>query len=194
MGATATKERPIQVDPNGLRPGKVGIMFLNLGGPEKLDEVEDFLFNLFNDEDIIRLPNPVKPLQPFIARDRFRRAPGSREAYESIGGGSPIVKLTQEQGDNLVNTLGKRGIDAKVYIGMRYWYPFTEEATDKLLEDGINRLVMFLTPSTLFLPPAAPSVCWTRSCGKTPSHGIPVRLTTPSCPIGTTPGVHSHTG
>lgn len=143
-GATATKERPIQVDPNGLRPGdKVGIMFLNLGGPEKLDEVEDFLFNLFNDEDIIRLPNPVKPLQPFIARGiASRRAPGSREAYESIGGGSPIVKLTQEQGDNLVNTLGKRGIDAKVYIGMRYWYPFTEEATDKLLEDGINRLVI----------------------------------------------------
>lgn len=38
-------------------------MFLNLGGPEKLDEVEDFLFNLFNDEDIIRLPNLLKPLQ-----------------------------------------------------------------------------------------------------------------------------------
>ena len=48
----------------GVRPGdKVGILFLNLGGPEKLDEVEDFLFNLFNDEDIIRLPNPLKPLQ-----------------------------------------------------------------------------------------------------------------------------------
>ncbi len=25
---------------------------------------------------------------------------------------------------------------------MRYWYPFTEEATDKILEDGINRLVI----------------------------------------------------
>ena len=48
----------------GVRSGdKVGILFLNLGGPEKLDEVEDFLFNLFNDEDIIRLPNPLKPLQ-----------------------------------------------------------------------------------------------------------------------------------
>ena len=48
----------------GVREGdKVGILFLNLGGPEKLDEVEDFLFNLFNDEDIIRLPNVLKPLQ-----------------------------------------------------------------------------------------------------------------------------------
>jgi len=49
---------------NGVREGdRVGILFLNLGGPEKLDEVEDFLFNLFNDEDIIRLPNLLKPLQ-----------------------------------------------------------------------------------------------------------------------------------
>lgn len=128
----------------GVRAGdKVGILFLNLGGPEKLDEVEDFLFNLFNDEDIIRLPNPLKPLQGFIARGiASRRAPGSREAYESIGGGSPIVKLTQEQGNNLEAELRKRGIDSKVYIGMRYWYPFTEEATDKILEDGINRLVV----------------------------------------------------
>ncbi len=49
-----------------------------------------------------------------------------REKYESIGGGSPIVRLTQEQADNLCLSLKKRGIDAKAYIGMRYWYPFTE--------------------------------------------------------------------
>jgi len=59
-GAAAAK----QVGGKGIRPDdKVGILFLNLGGPEKLDEVEDFLFNLFNDEDIIRLPNLLKPLQ-----------------------------------------------------------------------------------------------------------------------------------
>ena len=35
---------------------KVGVLLLNLGGPETLDDVEHFLFNLFNDPDIIRLP------------------------------------------------------------------------------------------------------------------------------------------
>jgi ferrochelatase len=142
-GASATIARK-GASGSGIRPGdKVGILFLNLGGPEKLDEVEDFLYNLFNDEDIIRLPNVIKPLQGYIARGiASRRAPNSREAYESIGGGSPIVKLTQEQGDNLCKELKKRGVDAKAYIGMRYWYPFTEEATDKILEDGINRLVI----------------------------------------------------
>ena len=67
-GASATLGRPglstRRVQGAGVRPGdKVGILFLNLGGPESLDEVEDFLFNLFNDEDIIRLPNVLKALQ-----------------------------------------------------------------------------------------------------------------------------------
>ena len=58
------KDQDKTVDTTGLKTGdKVGILFLNLGGPESLDEVEDFLFNLFNDEDIIRLPNVFKPLQ-----------------------------------------------------------------------------------------------------------------------------------
>mmetsp|Transcript_35206 Transcript_35206/g.69014 ORF Transcript_35206/g.69014 Transcript_35206/m.69014 type:complete len:515 (+) Transcript_35206:205-1749(+) len=122
---------------------KVGVLFLNLGGPEKLDEVEDFLFNLFNDPDIIRLPQPLQPLQGLIARRiASSRAPNSREAYKSIGGGSPIVELTVDQGDKLQAELAKRGIDTKIYIGMRYWFPFTEEAVDKLLKDGINRLVI----------------------------------------------------
>ncbi|KAJ1468941.1 ferrochelatase-domain-containing protein [Baffinella frigidus] len=121
----------------------IGILLLNLGGPEKLSEVEDFLFNLFNDEDIIRLPGPVKPLQGFIARYiASGRAPQSREAYASIGGGSPLTKLTTEQGDKLAEELGRRGIKAKSYVGMRYWYPFTEEAVDQILADGINRLVI----------------------------------------------------
>jgi len=133
-----------QVKETSLKPDeKVGILFLNLGGPETLDEVEDFLYNLFNDEDIIRLPNPLKPLQGFIARGiASRRAPNSRHAYESIGGGSPIVKLTSEQGEKLEQKLSAIGVNAKVYIGMRYWYPFTEEAVDKILEDGVNRLVI----------------------------------------------------
>mmetsp|Transcript_19668 Transcript_19668/g.65458 ORF Transcript_19668/g.65458 Transcript_19668/m.65458 type:complete len:467 (+) Transcript_19668:220-1620(+) len=144
IGSFRQEASPVQAKVSGMREGdKLGILFLNLGGPEKLDEVEDFLFNLFNDEDIIRLPNALKPLQGFIARGiASRRAPGSREAYESIGGGSPIVKLTEEQGDNLEKELKKIGIDAKVYIGMRYWYPFTEEATDQILSDGVNRLVI----------------------------------------------------
>ena len=72
---------------------KLGVLLLNLGGPESQADVEGFLYNLFADPDIIRLPSFLsilqKPLAYFIAK---RRAPKSSAAYQSIGGGSPIVK------------------------------------------------------------------------------------------------------
>jgi protoporphyrin/coproporphyrin ferrochelatase len=39
-----------------------------LGGPETLDDVQPFLYNLFADPDIIRLPSYAKFLQPVVAQ------------------------------------------------------------------------------------------------------------------------------
>jgi ferrochelatase len=51
-------------------PRKIGVVLLNLGGPERLDDVEPFLFNLFSDRMIIRLgPSFMqKTIARFIAR------------------------------------------------------------------------------------------------------------------------------
>lgn len=123
---------------------KVGVLLLNLGGPETGKDVEGFLYNLFADPDIIRLPPPLAPLQSLVALIiSKRRAPKSREAYDSIGGGSPILQYTRAQAELMVQSLANRyGITAKAYIGMRYWYPFTEEALDEIRRDGINALVI----------------------------------------------------
>ena len=104
----------------------------------------EFLYNLFADPDIIRLPGPLAPLQDsiayFIAK---RRAPKSRAAYESIGGGSPILKYSNAQANLLAKSLKDRyNLSIKTYIGMRYWKPFTEEALDAIRKDGINALVI----------------------------------------------------
>mmetsp|Transcript_22351 Transcript_22351/g.36768 ORF Transcript_22351/g.36768 Transcript_22351/m.36768 type:complete len:511 (-) Transcript_22351:81-1613(-) len=127
-----------------LKEPKVGVLLLNLGGPETGEDVEGFLYNLFADPDIIRLPPFLAPLQSLVALlISKRRAPKSREAYDSIGGGSPILQYTRAQADLMTKSLKDRyGIDAKTYIGMRYWYPFTEEALAKIREDGINALVI----------------------------------------------------
>ena len=42
----------------------------------------------------------------------------------------------------LRNYLQKLGRDVKIYIGMRYWYPFTEEAVAQIKQDGIEELVI----------------------------------------------------
>ena len=122
---------------------RVGILLLNLGGPEKLDDVQPFLYNLFADPDIIRLPGALQFLQaPLAALLSNSRAPKSREAYESIGGGSPLRRITDEQASALRDSLLGKGQEAKVYVGMRYWKPFTEDAVEQIKADGITKLVV----------------------------------------------------
>jgi protoporphyrin/coproporphyrin ferrochelatase len=76
----------------------------------------------------------------FIAR---RRAPKSRAAYDSIGGGSPILKYSRSQASLIQQSIQDRyHIQVKTYIGMRYWHPFTEEALEMIRNDAIDALVI----------------------------------------------------
>ena len=121
--------------------GRVGVLLLNLGGPDKLEDVRPFLFNLFADPEIIRLPFPwlQKPLAWLISTLRAKK---SQENYLEIGGGSPLRRITEEQGIALQKQLQDVGQDAKIYVGMRYWHPFTEEAIAQIKEDQIKKLVI----------------------------------------------------
>lgn len=121
--------------------GRVGVLLLNLGGPDQLEDVRPFLFNLFSDPEIIRLPFTwlQKPLAWLISTSRAKK---SQENYKLIGGGSPLRRITEEQAQALQVALREKGQDAQVYIGMRYWHPFTEEAIARIKRDGIDRLVI----------------------------------------------------
>ncbi|KAI3682206.1 hypothetical protein L2E82_50069 [Cichorium intybus] len=122
---------------------KVGVLLLNLGGPETLHDVQPFLYNLFADPDIIRLPRLFRFLQrPLAQLISTLRAPKSKEGYASIGGGSPLRKITNEQADALKMALEEKKVDASVYVAMRYWHPFTEEAVQQIKRDGITKLVV----------------------------------------------------
>jgi ferrochelatase len=105
---------------------------------------KEFLFNLFADPDIIRLPGPLVPLQNLIAAFiAKRRAPKSRAAYESIGGGSPILQYTNAQAKLLSESFSEKyGMPIKTYVGMRYWKPYTEEALAAIRRDKIKALVI----------------------------------------------------
>ena len=82
---------------------KVAIILFNLGGPDKLDNVEPFLFNLFNDPAILNLPSFIRyPLAKLISK---KRAPIAKDIYKEIGGSSPILKLTQDQANSLEASL-----------------------------------------------------------------------------------------
>ena len=100
---------------------KIAIVLFNLGGPETLEGVEPFLFNLFSDPAILRLPGFVRtPLARFIAR---RRAVVAREIYAKIGGGSPILGQTRAQALALEQALASDDLTAETFIVMRYAAP-----------------------------------------------------------------------
>ncbi|MGV0105186.1 ferrochelatase [Nostoc sp. DSM 114167] len=121
--------------------GRVGVLLLNLGGPDKLEDVGPFLYNLFSDPEIIRLPFRwlQKPLAWFIATRRTRT---SQENYKQIGGGSPLRQITEAQGEALKEQLGSLGQEVNIYVGMRYWHPYTEEAIAQITQDRVEHLVI----------------------------------------------------
>ncbi len=120
---------------------RVGILLMNLGGPERIKDVGPFLYNLFSDPEIIRLPIPAfqKPLAWLISTLRSTK---SQEAYLAIGGGSPLRRITEQQARELQSMLRARGLDATTYIAMRYWHPFTESAIADIKADGIEEVVV----------------------------------------------------
>ena len=106
---------------------KKAIILFNLGGPDKLENVEPFLFNLFYDPAILNLPNFLRyPLAKLISK---RRAPIAKKIYEELGGSSPILKLTLEQSNALEKTLNQKDKknSYKCFVVMRCWHPRAEK-------------------------------------------------------------------
>jgi len=121
--------------------GPAGVLLLNLGGPEFLKDVRPFLYNLFSDPDIIRIRNEAlrKSLAWLVATLRQGR---SRALYRQIGGGSPLRRITEGQARALHDRLVDRDCPARTYVGMRCWKPTIDEALNRILRDGIRRLVV----------------------------------------------------
>jgi len=118
---------------------KIGVLLLNLGGPDRLEDVRPFLLNLFSDRQIIRLGPAF--MQKMIARFiAYRRAPKSMANYRKIGGGSPIRAKTEEQAKALEEALAATG-SFIVRPCMRYWHPFASEILEEMRAAQVERLI-----------------------------------------------------
>ncbi len=117
---------------------KVAIVLFNLGGPDRPEAIKPFLLNLFLDPAILRVPFFVRP---FLARiiTRARVAPATAN-YALLGGKSPLLGLTQQQGSALEAALPE--VDAKCFIAMRYWHPFSLETARAVKEWGPDEIVL----------------------------------------------------
>lgn len=125
---------------------KLAVVLFNLGGPDDQAAVKPFLFNLFNDRAILSLPQPLRwCLAKLISS---RRAPVAREIYENLGGGSPLLANTQAQARALESRLNEdetakvTGFDSRVFVSMRYWKPFAEDAAIEVKAFAPDRILL----------------------------------------------------
>lgn len=124
----------------------IGVLLLNLGGPDSLAAVQPFLYNLFSDREIIRLGPPFlqKPLAWLISSLRSSK---TRAAYARIGGRSPIREITSAQAKALEDVLNESRVTSHesqiaVYVGMRYWQPFVGDTVRRMYEEGIRKVIV----------------------------------------------------
>src|SRR5260221_8913416 len=102
---------------------KIGVVLFQLGGPDSLDAIEPFLYNLFCDPDIIDFPFARIARQPLARLISSRRAKHVAHHYAEIGGKSPLLEFTLRQADALVTALGA-DFDSPAAGGLRYLRPF----------------------------------------------------------------------
>ena len=119
----------------------LGVVLMNMGGPDSLEAVEPFLRNLFSDRDLIKLPWGGFGQGALARLVAGRRAPKVRELYRSIGGRSPIAELTDRQARGLEAALRAAGVDCRCHVAMRYWKPFADDAVRALKAEGADRVL-----------------------------------------------------
>jgi ferrochelatase len=118
---------------------RTAVVLCNLGGPDSLDAVRPFLFNLFSDPDIFRFPLGFLTQRPLAALIARRRAPEAAHGYAAIGGKSPILEYTRAQAEALQRAIGG---EFDVHVCMRYWHPLTDEVVSKLKQGNYPRVIL----------------------------------------------------
>jgi ferrochelatase len=121
---------------------KLAVVLFNLGGPDSPEAVKPFLLNLFRDPAILRVPFFIRPLLAQIIAT-LRVKPAS-ENYAILGGKSPLLELTQDQAKALEAVLDTPEVEARCFIAMRYWHPFSLEAAAAVKAWGADEV--FLLP------------------------------------------------
>jgi ferrochelatase len=159
---------------------RIGVVLFQLGGPDRLEAVEPFLYNLFCDPDILDLPLGGLARRPLAKWISMRRAKKVAQAYAEIGGGSPIRELTERQAQALERNLSAH-VDARVVVAMRYWKPFTADAVRALAEYAPEEIVLLpLYPQFSFSTTGSSLKEWQR------------QFSDARCPVHTIRSFHDH--
>jgi protoporphyrin/coproporphyrin ferrochelatase len=96
-----------------------GVLLLAHGAPDRLTDIPEFLLKVRGGR-----PLPEAAVAEIVER------------YARIGGGSPLLRITNQQAQGLAEKLGR-----PVYVGMRNWKPFIAESVERMNGDGLERVI-----------------------------------------------------
>jgi ferrochelatase len=149
---------------------KLAVVLFNLGGPDTQEAVKPFLFNLFRDPAIITLPAVARyPLAALISTTREKTAQAN---YRVMGGGSPLLPETEAQAKALDAALKAAApdVEARCFIAMRYWKPFSRETAQAVAAFAPDEIVLLpLYPQYSTTTTASSLKAW-RAVYKGPGH------------------------
>jgi ferrochelatase len=118
---------------------KYAVVLFNLGGPDSLEAIEPFLYNLFSDHDIFKIPVGQKIFAKMMSS---LRAPKVSKKYQQIGGKSPINEWTELQRSMLEEELQKVVGSVEVYTAMRYWNPAIKDVAETLSKKTLDMIAL----------------------------------------------------
>jgi ferrochelatase len=107
-----------------LVPQVTGVLLMAHGSPDSLDDMGPYLQHVRGGR-----PTPQSLVDDI------------RERYRLIGGRSPLLDLTRTQAQALQARLNARGGRCRVYVGMRHWHPFIQDTVERMVADGMQRVV-----------------------------------------------------
>lgn len=118
---------------------RLAVVLFNLGGPDSLEAVQPFLFNLFSDPAIIRMPQPLRWIIAKLIS--HKRVPEALKIYKALGGSSPLLQETRKQAVALEDLLALES-EVKVFIAMRYWPPMAQETAKEVAAFNPDEIVL----------------------------------------------------
>ncbi|MGV3489488.1 MAG: ferrochelatase [Tuberibacillus sp.] len=94
-------------------------------------------------------PNKPEDIEPYYTHIRHGHRPTDEQLedlknrYESIGGVSPLARITNEQASSLEKSLNESQdqYEFKAYLGLKHIAPFIEDGVKAMKEDGIEQAV-----------------------------------------------------
>jgi ferrochelatase len=120
----------------------IAVVLMNMGGPDSLDAVEPFLFNLLRDHELIPLPLGFLWQRLFARLVSRKRAKVVRDYYAQIGGKSPLCEITRAQADALEARLNANQPGRfRCHVAMRYTPPFAAEVAEAVVAAGAKTVV-----------------------------------------------------